>query len=157
MIACVGAGQAAEKIRYSEIPTHLASFGTTLTNRGFTVTTLDGKQHRGRKLELESDHLRIFQGQDSWEDLSSDQVSRIEISQTHRFFHQVAGSAVIPVEDAAYFCSGFGLGGFNPLCFLPVTALFSPDWAYTAVTAPAFLAADVVAPFIPPKVYEIVH
>jgi hypothetical protein len=40
---------------------------------------------------------------------------------------------------------------------IPLTILGSPWWAYTAVTAPFFLAADGVAFFIPTKVYEIVH
>ncbi|HEV2687441.1 MAG TPA: hypothetical protein VGV35_02770, partial [Bryobacteraceae bacterium] len=97
-IACAATSQAADKIRYDDLPKHLAPFGTVFAFRGFNVTTLDGKQHSGRRLLLERDHLRVFhQGDKSWEDLSGDQISRIEISQGGRFFHHVVGPAQTPL------------------------------------------------------------
>lgn len=143
--------QAAEKIRYDEIPIRLAPFGTVLAYRGFNVTTLDGKQHRGRRLLLESDHVRVFDRKSKWEDLSSDQIARIEISQRWRFIHHVVENAVLPVlpligcfeTNPGYCILGIGL--------VPIFA------AEATVMTPFFLAADSIAFFIPPKVYEIVH
>jgi hypothetical protein len=153
-LASIGTIQAADKIRYAEIPTRLAPFGTVLEYRGFTVTTLDGKEHSGRRLRLESDHVRIFQSAKSWEDLSSEQISRIEIRQAGRFFHHVPEGVIVPLAIPALACSD---GRHQNLCFLAFAALFSPLWAYPAATTPFFLAADGVAFLIPPKVYEIVH
>jgi len=157
LLASIGTIQAADKIRYAEISIRLAPFGTVLEYRGFTVTTLDGKAHGGRRLGLETDHLRIFHSDSSWEDLSSEQVSRIEIRQAGRFFHHVVEGALFPLVPAAIAC-GLSSGPTVPLaCVLFVSAPFSPLWAYTAATTPFFLAADGIAFFIPPKVYEIVH
>ena len=155
--ACLAAAQGAEKIRYEDIPTRLGAFGTILEYRGFKVITLDGKEHRGRRLGLDADHLRVFHGEKSWEDLPNKQISRIEISQGGRFSHHIIDSAVIPVGFGVFFC-GADSGAVGPtLCAIPVTAAFSPVWAYTAVTAPFYLASDAVAFLIPPKVYEILH
>jgi hypothetical protein len=156
-MVCVATGQAADKIRYEEIPNRLAPFGRVLEYRGFNVITLDGKEHNGRRLGLESDHLRVFHSEKSWEDLPSEQIARIEISQGGRFFHHVADSAVIPVGIGVLLCGGDSWGVGSTLCAIPVTTVFSPVWAYTAATAPFYLAADGIAFFIPPKVYEIVH
>jgi hypothetical protein len=154
-IAGTRTNQAADRIRYDEIPARLAPFGSVLAYRGFNVITLDGKKHGGRRLRLEPDHLRIFHLNNSWEDLPSEQISEIKISQGGRFFHHTADSAEIPLELSAIACGG--LEG-NPVaaCLMPVTALFSPVWAYTAATAPFHLASDGVAFLIPPKVYKIV-
>jgi len=153
LLAIVGSVsiQAAEKIRYEELPTRLAPFGTVLEHRGFNVTTLDGKQHRGRRLLLQSDHVRIFDRKNKWEDLSSGQIARIEISQSGRFIHHVVEGAVVPLFPLV------GCFEANPgYCILgiPLVPVFL---AYPAVTTPFFLAADGIAFFIPPKVYEIVH
>ncbi|MGA2601973.1 MAG: hypothetical protein ABSH09_33835 [Bryobacteraceae bacterium] len=150
-IAGLGTSQAAEKIRFDEIPTRLAPFGTVLAYRGFNVTTLDGKQHRGRRLLLQSDHVRIFDRKNHWEDLSSDEIARIEINQHGRFIHHVVENAPLPVlpiigcleTNTGYCILGIGL--------VPIFL------AEVAVTTPFFLAADSIAFFIPPKVYEIVH
>jgi hypothetical protein len=159
MAACLGSAQAADKIRYEEIPAHLGPFGSVLAYRGFKVVTLDGKQHRGRRLRLELDHLRVFHLNNSYEDLPGEQVTRIEISQGGRYFHHVVENAEIPILIAALGCGGLSWepAKLSPWCMVPITTLFSPAWAYTAVTAPFFLAADGVAWLIPPKVYEIVH
>ena len=75
-IACIASGEAAEKLRYEEIPNRLAPFGTVLDYRGFRVITLDGKAHGGRRLRLESDHVRIFHLNNSYDDLASEQIAR---------------------------------------------------------------------------------
>jgi hypothetical protein len=158
-IAGASVSHAAETIRYEEIPNRLAPFGTVLAYRSFTVITLDGKKHGGRRLRLESDHVRIFHLNNSWEDLPCEQIKRIEIGQVRRYFHHIVESAEIPVGAAGLACGE--LSGERVrlalACMVPVTALFSPVWAYTAVTAPFYLIADGVAFLIPPKIYEIVH
>jgi hypothetical protein len=151
-------GQAADKIRYEEIPQHLAPFGNVLAYRGFTVITADGKQHNGRRLLLETDHLRIFhQGDKSWEDLPSEQVSRIAIFQGGHFFHHLVERAEGPLLLTSLLCGGIEASSVSPECAIPATALFSPLWVPAAVTAPFVFAADGIAFLIPPKVYEIVH
>lgn len=155
--ACLVTCQAADKIRYDDIPTRLAPFGSLIAYRGINVITLDGKEHRGRRLRVESDHVRVFYPH-SWEDLPSQQISRIEVSQCGRFSHHIVESAVVPLLGAALACGGMSdAGRFSPACLTSVTVVLSPVWAYTAVTTPFFLASDGVACLIPPKVYEIVH
>ena len=157
-MACFGAGQAAEKLRYEEIPNRIAPFGSVLAYRGFKVITLDRKEYGGRRLRLEADHVRIFRGGDHW-DIPSEQIQRIEIRQGGRFSHHIVESAEIPLLAGFLVCIE---RPWEPVrvvagCFIPVTALFSPAWAYTAVTAPIYLASDGIAFLIPPKVYEIIR
>src|SRR5712675_1749722 len=104
IFASVGATQAADKIHYEEIPARLGPFGSVLAYRGFTVVTLDGKEHSGRRLRLEPDHVRIFHVNNTWEDLPGDQISRIEISQAGRFFHHIVASAELPVLIGGLAC-----------------------------------------------------
>lgn len=146
-IALLAAGSclAATKITYDEIPSHLGPFGTVLAYRGFTVTTTDGKTHDGRRLRVESDHLRIFHKDNSFEDLPNFDVTRIEIHQFGRFFHHI-------VENSTAWAAACMFG-----CSAAVLLLVPPVEVYTAATAPFFLAADGIAFFIPPKVYDIVH
>jgi len=155
-IICMGAGQAAEKIRFDEIPNRLAPFGTVLAYRAFNVVTLDGQAHEGRRLRLEQDHARIFENK-TYADLPGEQIARIEIRQTWRFVHHIVEAAEFPFGAAALGCGAFVSDNISPACVVPVVALFSPAWAYTAVTAPFFLASYGIASLIPPKVYEIVH
>jgi hypothetical protein len=154
MLASIDTIHAADKIRFAEIPIRLAPFGTVLEYRGFTVTTLDGKEHSGRRLGLQANNLRIFHSETSWEDLSSEQVSRIAIRQAGRFFHHVIEGAVVPIAIPALVCDERPPAS---LCFIGLSAVFSPLWAYPTVTTPFFLAADGIAFLIPPKVYEILH
>jgi hypothetical protein len=156
-IACTGAAQAGEKIRYQDLRKQLTHFTDTLANRGFDVVTLDGKQHRGRTLFLGADHVRIFHSEKAWDDLPSGQIVRIEISQRGRFFHHIPESATYPLWGAYAVCGNINSNVVIWLCAVPATAVFSPLWAYTAVTAPFYLAADGVTFVIPPKVYEIVQ
>jgi len=154
MMAGWGVIEAADKIHYDEIPIRLAPFGSVLEHRGFTVTTLDGKEHRGRRMALELDRVRIFHDGALTEELPSEQISRIQIRQAGRFFHHVVEGAIVPLAVPALACDE---SPHVNLCFLGFAALFSPLWAYPAATSPFFLAADGIAFLIPPKVYEIVH
>ena len=147
----MGTSQAATKISYDEIPRHLGAFGTVLAYRGFTVATNDGKRHSGRRLRLESDHLRIFHRDNTYEDIPKIEVARIEIRQSGRFFHHVVESGTLALLPALAFAIGC------PVCAVPALVLEPPIVAYAAVSTPFFLAADGVAFLIPPKVYEIAH
>ncbi len=153
-LASLGTIQAAEKILYAEIPLRLAPFGSVLEYRGFTVTTLDGKEHHGRRMALEIDRVRIFHDGAVTEELPSEQISRITIRQSGRFFHHVVEGVIVPLAVPALACDE---SPHVNLCFIGFGAIFSPLWAYPAATAPFFLAADGIAFLIPPKVYEIVH
>jgi hypothetical protein len=151
-LASMGAGQAAEKIRYEDLRKRLGPY--MLAYRGFTVVTLDGKKHRSRSVVLEPDHLSLYAKSRLFEHLPSAQISRIEISQRGRFFHHVVASAWWPLGLAAYGCGDEDQPG-PPGCRTIHTAMWSPLWAYTATIAPFCLAADGVAFLIPPKVYEV--
>jgi hypothetical protein len=157
-IACLGTCEAAEKIRYEEIPNRLGPFDSVLAYRGFRVVTLDGKTHSGRRLRLEWDHVRIFHRNNTWEDLPGKQIARIEISQGGRFFHKIVDGVEAALLIPALACSE---SDSTVGCMVGASALLSPliapIWAYSAVTAPFYLAADGVAFLVPPKVYEIVH
>ncbi len=153
-LACTGAGQAAEKIRYEDLRKRLGP--DMLSNRGFTLVTLDGKKYRSRSVVLEHGHVRLYAKNRLFEDLPSAQISRIEISQGGRFVKHVVASAGEPLGLAEWGCGGEDERG-SPGCRTIQTAMWSPLWAYTAVTAPFYLAADGVAFLIPPKVYEIVQ
>jgi hypothetical protein len=153
-VAFSDAAHAADKIRYEDIPQHVASFGTVLYHRGFTVITIDGKKYESRTLRLEADHVELFHGAGPGEKVPSEYVARIEIRQSGRYFHHIVESAWIPLLFATAFCEG---PDYNWVCTAALTPLFSPAWAYTAVTAPFFLAADAIAFFLPPRVFEIVH
>jgi hypothetical protein len=144
-LATAGSSMAATKITYAEILKHVGNLGT-VERRGVTVTTADGKTHKGRSLEFHSDHLTVSRGKFQ-ENLAASTVTRIEISQAGRFFHhvvegaQLVGAAANPGPD------------FSDLTLI----LLPPLVGYVAASAPFFLAADGIALFIPPKVYEIVH
>jgi hypothetical protein len=105
ILVCAATGQAAEKISYQR----LMVLGTVIQHRGITVITLDGKQHHGRRMTLEPDHLQI-----NSEDLPSDQISRVEISQEGRFFHHVVNSAIVPLVGAGLICELFSDDHVSP-------------------------------------------
>lgn len=159
LCAAIGLGQASEKIGFEQFRDRLGGPGTMLAYRAFTVVTLDGKKHKGRRLRLEPDHVRIFHMDNSWEDLPGIELSRVEIRQARRFSHHISDSAEIPLLAAAMGCGGMSWEPtpMSPWCMATIVVITSPVWAYTAASAPFILAADTVTLFIPPKVYEIVH
>ncbi len=139
-VLTAGLSEAAEKMRFDEIPSRL---GYTPEHRRFTVVTLDGKRHGGRKLRIEMDQVWVV-GPGKAERIASDLIARIEIGRGGRFFHLIGESAMIPIWGATFTESW-------------VTLVLSPVWVYTAASAPVLLIADGIAFLIPPKVYEIVH
>jgi hypothetical protein len=156
VLASAGAGQAAEKIRYDDLWARLAPFGMELDHRVFKVIMLDGKVHRGGRLLPERDHARIF-AKRSFEDLPREQIARIEIRRSWRFVHHIVEALKFPLLAAALTCAAPVSEDVSYLCAIPMIPVFSPAWAYAAVTAPFFFASDVAALLIPPKVYEIMH
>lgn len=68
--------------------------------------------------------------------------------------HHILIPAQIPLLGREI-CNGTGYDR-DLVCRLSLGAFLSPVWAYTAATAPFFLAADAVAFLIPKKVYEII-
>jgi hypothetical protein len=164
VIGCAGAAQAAEKIRYEELAAKFAPLNRAIEHRGITVTTLDGVKHSGRRLYFFADHVRLYRTDDSWvfrsddssEDLPGDEIARIEIRQRGRFFHHIVENgvaALIPIPLALAVCVSCDCGIDVLINFLAEP----PMLAYAVASTPVFLAADAVAFFIPPKVYEIVH
>jgi hypothetical protein len=158
-MACTGAAHAAEKLRYDEIRLRLGAppFDPVLTYRGFTVVTHDGKKYSGRQLRLDADHVRIYQSK-SFQDVPAAQLAGIEIRQAWRYVHHIVKSAEIPFMGAAL-CGGLSDASWtaiNNVCAVIMLPILSPALAYTAASAPFFLAADAVAFLIPKKVYEII-
>jgi hypothetical protein len=104
-LATAGSSMAATKITYAEILKHVGNLGT-VERRGVTVTTADGKTHKGRSLEFHSDHLTVSRGKFQ-ENLAASTVTRIEISQAGRFFHhlvegaQLVGAAALDTHPLA--------------------------------------------------------
>ncbi|HEV8145544.1 MAG TPA: hypothetical protein VGP79_04155 [Bryobacteraceae bacterium] len=156
-VMSTGAAHAAEKLRYEEIRQRLAPCDPVLTYRGFTVVTRDGKKYSGRRLRLDPDHVRIFQSK-SHQDVPVAQLARIQIRQAWRYVHHIENSAMFPLAGAAL--CGFwdqNWSKLNNVCAgIMLTIATPPALAYTAATAPFFLAADAVAFLIPKKVYEII-
>jgi hypothetical protein len=157
-IACLTTGSmnATEIVSYQELRNRIAPATHSLAHRSFKITTLDGKDHKGRTLFLATDHARLFHSEQKWEDIASGDIVRLQIAQRGRFLHHITESALIPLACGTVWCGGLD----NPasdLCTLPMSLIFSPVWAYTAASAPFFLAADGIGFLISPKVYEIAH
>ena len=142
---------AADKVRFEDLPNRL----NVMDYRAFTVVTGDGKAHRGKRLRVDADHVSISQGDNTWEELPSDQVSRVEIRQTGRLFRHVVESAVTPFAAGGVACDN--AGDASVLCMLSVIASATPYWAYAIVTNPVYLVMDAIGFFMPPTAYEIVQ
>ena len=158
-VVSTGTAHAAEKLRYDEIRLRLGAppFDPVLTYRGFTVVTQDGKKYSGRRLRLDPDHVRIFQSK-SHQDVPVAQLARIEIRQAWRYVHHIVHSGELALA-APFFCGMYADSwtARNSVCAgIMLTIVTPPALAYTAATAPFFLAADAVAFLIPKKVYEII-
>ena len=131
----------------------LAPFSSVIRYRGITVTTLDGVKHTGRQLRLDPDHVRVYEGS-TFLDLPSDEVARIEIRHSGRYFHHVVEGAQLSLLPLALCSPELSACGFG----VAISIVWTPALlAYTAASTPVFLVADAVAFFIPAKVYEIVH
>lgn len=152
IVAGLETARAAEKIRWEDLQQRVYSFGEC---RSVNVLTRDGHKHHSRGLTMTSDHLSLLGRQDI-EEIARQDVLRVEIRQRKRYYHYIGGNAWmslwVPVVSLVEFVSGCDGG----ICVwgLLVTP---PVWAYTAASAPLFLAADGVAFLLPPKVFDIVQ
>jgi hypothetical protein len=154
-IGCTGMAQAAEKIRYEEIPRRIAPFGTTVEAFRVKVIALDGAESAGRGLTFEPNRLRVWSGYSSW-DLPRDMVARIEIKRGGWFYRITFSSIVFAFGGPGWACEDNP--GPTPLCLAYTSAVISPAAiAFAAASAPATLTVDGVRLLIPPKVYEIVR
>ncbi len=82
-----GTAQAAEKIRYEEIPDRIVAH-----SGGATVFTTDGMRHAGAKFRLEPDRVVLYQKDGSIENIPVDQIARVAIKHERPHFsefHQV--------------------------------------------------------------------
>lgn len=157
-LACltIGSMNAAERISYQELRNRVAPFNKRLEHRSIRIQTSDGKNHKGRTVVLDTDHARLFLPDQAWEDIPSVEIVRFQIGQGGRFSHHIVESAAIPLVLGLAICGEVETVA-SEVCAVPGTLVFSPVWAYTAASAPFYLASDGIAFLIPPKVYEITH
>jgi hypothetical protein len=149
-VGCIGTAQAAEKIRYEEIPARLAPFGSLIESYGAKVTTLDGATHKGRELRLSPEQVELGEEGVFSQTIPKEQIVRLEIRRGRQAL------------DFTFYCLWFALspvagcvGGDVDACV--AAPFFLPVIGFAAATAPFMLAADGIELLIPPKVYEIVH
>ncbi|HLM98000.1 MAG TPA: hypothetical protein VK335_01875 [Bryobacteraceae bacterium] len=154
----LGGAQAGEKISWDQLADRVASQSTTagvVENRSVAVITIDGRAHHTRKLCIDTEGVKLDHGSRPVEVLLRRDVSRIEIRQRGRYIRRITYNAEMALFVA---CVGFSAdeGGGGPLALLsPVVSI--PFWAYTAASAPVFLAAEGVALFRPARVFEIMQ
>jgi hypothetical protein len=147
-IGCVGTAQAAEKIRYEEIPLRVVAHSS-----GATVFTTDGMSHAGARLVLEPDQAVLYQKDGSVENIPVDRIARVAIKHERTHFFEFTKASASAIVFLPYLVCGGDL-----VCTALATAAFSPATiAVTAGSAPVTLVLDGAAFFISPKVYEIVH
>jgi hypothetical protein len=147
-IGCVGTVQAAQKIRYEEIPGRIAAH-----SGGAVVFTTDGTKHAAAGFRVEPDRVVLYRKDGTHEDLPSEHISRIEIKHRRgRFFGFTVSRARDVAGGPLFLC------GKDRVCLALAAAIISPiAIALTAGSAPVTLAMDGVTLFIQPRVYEIVH
>jgi len=153
--------RAAEKIRYEELQSRAALHGDSLGHRRFKVTTLDGKVHGGQDFTVEPDRLRILLRDNTWRDLPNAQVSKIEIRKKGGYAHKILEIGQLPIALPLIACEGENRKArclvTSTVIFSPVVLAFSPVWAYTAATAPFYLAAEGISRLSSPQIFQIVH
>jgi len=99
-------------------------------------TTLDGKEHGGRRLRLESDHVRSFIGTILGKIYPSSKSH--ESKSARRTLFSSRRRSEDPCEMRS-FAHPWTSGHSPAPCMIVMTTLFSPAWIYTAVTAPSTL------------------
>jgi hypothetical protein len=154
-IGYIGTANAAEKIRWEEIPARIAPFGTTIQGLRIQVTTVSGERHTGWKLEIDRDGLVVdkgwFAGPGPLETISREQVARIEIRRGRDVFNFTKGVALFALGPPV-FCAGADL-----LWCLGTPIITPAAVGIAAASAPVTLLVDGVEFLIPPKVWEIVR
>jgi hypothetical protein len=152
MAAGLGSVQAAEKIRWEDLQERLYQLGEL---RSVNVVTRDGIKHHANRLTMAADHLSLYDHQNIQDVLRHD-VLRVEIRRRKRYCQHIGEnvylSVVLPVASLAEFAHNCEAG----ICVWGLL-LTPPLWAYTAASAPVFLAADGVFLLVPAKTFEIVE
>jgi hypothetical protein len=116
------------------------------------VTMRDGRKYHTWRLLILDDGVWVDDAHNNLQALPRQEVRRIQIGRGRYYSHHIADNA-----EFAQMIEGGGWGGplDGPAALLALI-VSTPFWAYTAASAPVFLAADGVAFFTPPKTFEIV-
>lgn len=150
MAAGLGSGHAAEKVRLDDLQVRYLG---RVENRSVKVITRDGRKYQTRRLVILDDGLWLDDGHNKLQALPRHEVGRIEIGRGRYYSRHIAENAGL----AEMIAGGGFAGPIDGPASLFALVLSTPFWAYTAASAPVFLAADGVAFLIPPKVFEIVQ
>ncbi len=150
MAAGLGSVQAAEKIRWEDLQKRVYQLGEL---RSVNVITRDGIKHHANRLTITADHLSLFDHQ-TIQEVPRRDVAGVEIRQRKRHYKHIGENAVLsawlPVVSLMEFAYDCDAG----ICVWGLL-LTPPLWAYSAASAPVFLAADGVAFLMPAKAFEI--
>ena len=153
---CGGTVQAAEKMQWWVLEQR---FPNSVQHRSIDLITKDGQKHHGSGMALNNKGLKLFEAKAAVE-YPRETVARIEIRQTGRFTNRIRENAVLgfyPAFMTAYLASASSIPDvLTPIAFAVTLPLGVPVWAYTAASAPVFLAADGISVLLPPAVYELV-
>jgi hypothetical protein len=148
-LALTVAVDGAQRIRYEEIPTRIAPFGTTIKAYCITVTTLDGMVHRSGTIALQATQINLDSSAQGT--IPSGQVARIEIRRGRRTIDFAFDTAFVALSPLVWCVEG---GGSDPCVAAP---FYLPVIAVAVASAPVTLAIDGIELLVPPKVYEIIH
>ncbi len=135
-IGCVGRVQAAEKIRYEEIPSRVIAH-----SGGATVFTTDGMRHAGARFRLEPDQVVLYRKDGSTEDVPVDHIARIAIRHERTDFFEFTKLSAVAVVFLPYRVCDADL-----VCAALAATVISPAAiAVAAGSAPVTLALDGAA------------
>lgn len=153
VLAAAGLGsiQAAEKIRWEDLQKRFQQGKELRVN----VITRDGKKHHATTVAMSATEISL-NDRGKIETLERQNVERVEIKERKRYYRHIGENAALSVAlpvvsliETAYGCeAGICVWGL---------LLTPPMVAYTAASAPVFLAADGVAFLLPPKAYDVVE
>jgi hypothetical protein len=150
-ICSMASAQAAEKIRYEDLPL------APTPRQSVTVITIDGVKHKGTQIRIDADHVAVVDAHGCAENLPRGEITRIEIKRVRHFFDFTIASALavafgpelLCFEDTRRKC----LAG-AALVLAPIEAALA---AFAVASAPVTLAGDGITWLFPAKVYEIIH
>ena len=143
--------QAAEKIRWEDLQKRVGQAGEL---RSASTLTRDGQKYHAQKLSLNTDLLTLYTRDKIVKTVPRRDVARVEIRQRKRYYRHIGESlflsVILPLASIADISNCSGGSCIGGLLLTP------PLWAYTAVSAPVFLAADAVAFLMPAEKFDLV-
>ncbi len=151
MMAGLGSVQAAEKVRWEHLQERVRLLGES---RSVTVITRDGSRHSAQRMEISFSEIALFDDS-KMAAVPRQDVARIEVRQRKRYYRHISENLAASILIPAFSCGGDPFDLNPAICALGI-AISPPLWAYTAASAPAFIAADGVAFLKPAKIFEIV-